>query len=317
MLVADSISAAMDAVPSKKELLQKAYLELESHTSALVNFKTQWKELQDHFDNLEELMNKRSQELGIKIKETKVGKSQAATNGSSPAESKKAAEKTAEKAAEKTTEKATEKDAKPRAEFKTLCEKMDAEGLVKFLVEKKKDLSALRNEAPGALKAAPKPAELVLKALEGFHNEEHKSDKEHTLFMQRRRAGVLLLETLPAVVKAEAMPADVKKTARKLAGEWKVKIKPVDSSYLEAHAFLQLLICYGLASEFKGDGNLVDLVVAVARRQQAPELCRNLGLNDKMPGIFSMPLICFLFLSARALGLHLVLFIQGYSIYIY
>ncbi|GLJ45726.1 hypothetical protein SUGI_0962300 [Cryptomeria japonica] len=276
MSVVDSISAAMGEVSAKRELLQKAYLELESHTSALVNFKTQWKELQDHFDTLEELMNKRSQELGIKIEEPKVAKSQAAVKGSSPAEAKKGADKI--------TDKAT--DVKPRAEFKNLCEKMDAEGLLKFLVEKKKDLAALRNEAPGALKAAPKTAMLVLKALEGFFNQEQKSDKEHTLFLQRRRAGILLLETLPSVVKAEAMPAEAKKTARKLAGEWKAKIiKPADASYLEAHAYLQLLISYGLASEFRNDANLVDLIVVVARRNQAPEVCRNLGLQDKMTDI--------------------------------
>lgn len=40
MLVIDSISAAMDAVASKKEWLHKAYLE----------------ELEDHFNDLENLM---------------------------------------------------------------------------------------------------------------------------------------------------------------------------------------------------------------------------------------------------------------------
>ncbi|KAH9328932.1 hypothetical protein KI387_001040 [Taxus chinensis] len=281
MSVAESISAAMDAIATKKERLQKVYSELESHTSALVNFKIQWKELQDHFDNLEELMKKRSEELGIKVKETKATKPKAVVPGSSPASAKKTTEKTAEKAAEKKTD----KEVKPRQEFRTLCEKMDAEGLLKFLVDNKKDVAALRSEAPGALKAALKPAELVLKVLEGFHAEGKKSEKEFSLFMQRRRAGVLLLETLPAVVKAEDVPFEVKKLAKKMAVEWKANTKTGEGSYLEAHAFLQLLISYGIVSEYRGDHILEDFVVAIARRKQAPELCRNLGLADKMPDI--------------------------------
>jgi hypothetical protein len=58
----------MDAEASKKERLHKAFLELQFHSSALVNFTVQWKELEDHFNELEKLMQKRFEELGRKGK---------------------------------------------------------------------------------------------------------------------------------------------------------------------------------------------------------------------------------------------------------
>uniref|UniRef100_A0A0C9RXX4 FRIGIDA-like protein n=1 Tax=Wollemia nobilis TaxID=56998 RepID=A0A0C9RXX4_9CONI len=260
MSVAD-ISAAMDAVAAKKESLRKAYLELESHSSALVNFKIQWKELQDQFDSVEELLKKRCEVLGIEAEEIKTSKPLEA-NG-------------------------VKEEVKARPEFKSLCEKMNAEGLKNFLVENKRDLAGLRNEAPAALRAAPKPAELVLRCLEGFYSE-GKGEKDEALFVKRRRAAVLVLETLPAVVKEGDVPAEAKKAAKKLAEEWKEKMKmgggDASGNYLEAHAFLQLLASYGIAKEFKDDF-VRDCVVAVSGRKQAPELCRTLGLSGKMSDI--------------------------------
>ena len=50
--------------------------------------------------------------------------------------------------------------------LKFLCEKMDAEGLWKFIVEHRKDVTALRAELPSALESAIDPARLVLQAIE-------------------------------------------------------------------------------------------------------------------------------------------------------
>jgi len=97
MSVASSISVAMDAEESTKERLPKALLELQFQSSALVNFTVQWKELEDHFNELEKLMQKRFEELGRKGTENEMEKKSAAEkssgNPSNEKEKKIAAEK--------------------------------------------------------------------------------------------------------------------------------------------------------------------------------------------------------------------------------
>ena len=59
---------------------------------------------------------------------------------------------------------------------------------------------------------------------------------------------------------------------------------------LDAQAFLQLLATFGLSSEFE-DEEMLKLVYAVCRRKQTPALCRELGLENKMPGNPSLSLL--------------------------
>ncbi|GLJ22937.1 hypothetical protein SUGI_0432680 [Cryptomeria japonica] len=68
-----------------------------------------------------------------------------------------------------------------------MCKKMDVEGLLSFLVDKKKDLMVLCWKVQGVLKVAPKVIQLMLKALKWFHMEGNQSEKEHSLFMQQRK----------------------------------------------------------------------------------------------------------------------------------
>ena len=53
----------------REERLQKVFLELESHSSALVNFTVEWKELEDLFNDLERTLHKRFEDLGQRGKE--------------------------------------------------------------------------------------------------------------------------------------------------------------------------------------------------------------------------------------------------------
>ena len=55
---------------------------------------------------------------------------------------------------------------------------------------------------------------------------------------------------------------------------------------LEAHAFLQLVATFGIDGCFLKE-DLIKLVPMVARRRQAADLCRFLGLSEKMPGLDS------------------------------
>eukprot|EP01018_Ginkgo_biloba_P014806 Gb_24860 [translate_table: standard] len=63
-----SIAAAMESTASKKEQLQKAFLELESHRGALANCTIQWKELEQYFSSLDEAVKKKLDELTEKEK---------------------------------------------------------------------------------------------------------------------------------------------------------------------------------------------------------------------------------------------------------
>jgi hypothetical protein len=86
----------------------------------------------------------------------------------------------------------------------------------------------------------------------------------------------------------QMLAADVKERAKKIAFEWKSKLDSLDidasnGNCLEAHAFLQLLATFGIFAEFNED-ELCKLLPSVSRRRQTPELCRLLGLSQKMPG---------------------------------
>jgi hypothetical protein len=82
---------------------------------------------------------------------------------------------------------------------------------------------------------------------------------------------------------------DVKDQAKAIAEEWKPKLDSLDvdannGNSLEAHAFLQLLATFGIASDFDVE-EISRLIPMVSRRRQAAELCRFLGLSERMPGL--------------------------------
>ena len=77
-----------------------------------------------------------------------------------------------------------------------------------------------------------------------------------------------------------------------IAEEWKIKIAEVDldapDGYsLEAQAFLQLLTTFNVDLAHDED-ELCKIVVAVSRRKQTAELCRSLGLTERIPGRYPL-----------------------------
>nr|ABK24802.1 unknown [Picea sitchensis] len=252
----------MDAEASKKERLHKAFLELQSHSSALVNFTVQWKELEDEFNELEKL---------IRFEES-TGNS----NKTSPA---------------------LKYDVKPCPQLKSLCEKMDGEGLKKFLANSSSDFTVSRNEASAALRCAADPAKLVLQALKGFYPAGNGRELSIDLVPQRYACN-LLLESLPSVLSPDEVSSEAKKDAQKIAAAWKSKLNLDAESQIktvEVHAFLQLLVSYGISKEFKDD-DLFELVLRISRHPETPdlrisrhpelpELCRALQISHKIPDV--------------------------------
>lgn len=360
----------MEDLDSKKERLQKAFVDLDEHREALTKCTIQWKELEEHFASLEMNVQKKLEDLEererafeVKTKETQdildkreqsiAAKEQASLarvqeqkdaalaaifeerqklkedscdgvekkqptdeDGKKQSDKEKAngrvnpdvpsADDRAEVNSNKEagTSPKSKSDAKAqaqvRSELKTLCESMDSKGLVKYIVEHRKDAAGLRSEVPSALNSAIDPSRLVLESLEGFYPPELKlpgnqGDKKESGLPAQRRACILLLESLVTVladpvlgVEHLVVPSNIKEQAKMIADEWKSKIDlegdAANGNSLEAQAFLQLLATFGVASEFNQD-DLCKLVLAVARRRQTPELCRSLGLTSKMPDL--------------------------------
>ncbi|KAK8583074.1 hypothetical protein V6N13_021791 [Hibiscus sabdariffa] len=182
-----------------------------------------------------------------------------------------------------------------------LCENMDSEGLQKFISDNRKNLASLREEIPWALKAAASPARLVLESLEGFYLSEvlNVDGKKDSNLLGLRRTCIMLMEclsfllsTLDIVSVSALISEDIKDQAKLIAEEWKPKLDSLDmdasnGNSLEAHAFLQLLATFGIASDFNEE-ELSRLIPMVSRRRQAADLCRSLGLSEKMPGVIEV-----------------------------
>ncbi|KAE8730555.1 FRIGIDA-like protein 3 [Hibiscus syriacus] len=182
-----------------------------------------------------------------------------------------------------------------------LCEEMDSEGLHKFISDNRKNLAALKEEIPWALKAAASPAHLVLESLKGFYpfealNVDRKKDSN---LLGLRRTCIMLMECLSFLVSnmdmvsvSAVISEDIKEQAKLIAEEWKPKLDALDldssnGNSLEAHAFLQLIATFGIASDFNEE-ELSRLIPMVSRRRQTADLCHSLGLSEKMPGVIEV-----------------------------
>ncbi|CAH9075353.1 unnamed protein product, partial [Cuscuta epithymum] len=177
-------------------------------------------------------------------------------------------------------------------ELVRLCKEMDSDGLHKFISDNRKNLAAIREEIPQALMAAANPASLVLDSLKGFYNSEVsvQDAKKDAILLGIRRTCIMLMECLCML--STFIPENMKERAKAVAEEWKPMLDEldVDANYgnsLEAHAFLQLVATFCINSAFHQE-DLIKLIPMVSRRRQMADLCRSLGLADKMPGVINV-----------------------------
>jgi len=130
--------------------------------------------------------------------------------------------------------------------MKFLFEKMDTEGLWKFIVEHRKDVTALRAELPSALESTIDPTWLVLQALEGFYDKgSGKMEKKDSGLADQRRACSLLLESLLPLLEDPIMGAEwpvvspsTKERARVIANEWNSRIDVDADQLIGPHTLL-------------------------------------------------------------------------------
>ncbi|CAO2826470.1 unnamed protein product [Amaranthus hypochondriacus] len=186
-------------------------------------------------------------------------------------------------------------------ELVKLCGEMNAEGLHDFISDNRKNLASMREEIPQALKAATDPARLVLDSLNNFYRGDvtNLDAKKDSNLLGLRRTCIMLMEclsdlflSLDAASVSKIVSANVKARAKAIAEAWKPRLNELDieagsGNSLEAHAFLQLLSTFSIASDFDAE-ELIKLVPLVSRRRQAADLCRSLGLSNKMAGVIEV-----------------------------
>ncbi|XP_057961047.1 FRIGIDA-like protein 5 isoform X2 [Malania oleifera] len=154
----------------------------------------------------------------------------------------------------------------PRSELKTLCANMDSKALVSFL--NLNNLKTVRNEVGDAFLFAPDAAKLVLDAMD-----ELKSGDGWL-------SCVVMLEELMRV--SLQIKDEVRKEARRLAGEWRKRLVVGNSDSHEVYAFLQFLGTFCLQSGFDTD-ELFDFLEILPGWKKAVHLFRVLRFEDKVP----------------------------------
>uniref|UniRef100_A0A7N0UNH7 FRIGIDA-like protein n=1 Tax=Kalanchoe fedtschenkoi TaxID=63787 RepID=A0A7N0UNH7_KALFE len=186
-------------------------------------------------------------------------------------------------------------------EMVKLCAEMNPKSLHKFISDNRKNLIILRRELPYALKAAESPATLVLDSLAGFYCTDvpNEDGKKNANLLGLRRTCIMLMECMSILltdskigVDSEFLSENVKEKAKEIAAEWKPKLDALDAeasngNSLEAHAFLQLIATFDIASDFNQE-DISKYLPMVSRRRQTAGLFRILGFTQKIPGLIEV-----------------------------
>ncbi|KAL1539662.1 FRIGIDA-like protein 5 isoform X1 [Salvia divinorum] len=147
--------------------------------------------------------------------------------------------------------------------------------LVKLIRLPEKDLELMGRNFYKILSISSDPAKLVIEALQGF--------EEFCLgtFDVERRATILLLDQL-AKLSPKIQPC-VTQEATKLACLWKLETSISAGSPTKALAFLHLLAVYGISYSFDRN-ELLSFLKLAEKHKHTPNLCRTLGLTERVPG---------------------------------
>ncbi|XP_057966410.1 truncated FRIGIDA-like protein 1 [Malania oleifera] len=265
MATMDTISAALKLADAKKSSLRKAFDDLQAVAPSLSSFNLSWSDIDAHFTQIQTHLLQRFKQLETLAAQLPL-KSSAVDPSPSSAPPAKITSAVAPGA---------------RPELKALCGAMNGVGLMKFLCEHRQERHSIRSEIPEALRCASDPAALVLDTMGGFYPPYSRGDKDPELYTTRMNC-ILLLEEL-VTMKLEIGP-EVREKAKELAAEWKGKVTRGGENPLEALGFLNLLMTYGLGSEFDVE-EFLEFFVITSRYGRAVQLCRVLLTMEKMPNL--------------------------------
>lgn len=278
----NTISTALNLVDSKKENLKKAFDDLQSLLSPLP---FAWSDLDSHFTSLHHTLSHRlhllqSQTLTLTttpIPDPPAQTPNEANFSSNPKNPSSNHDESSPGVSPQNDD--VPGPVAPGNELVVLCEKMDGVGLRNYVNDNFLDMARVQVELPGAFRHAPDAGVMVLDALEGFHGDGSRS-KNWELRNMRKSCVVLLRQFRVAAL---SVSAEASLRAVKLAQAWKEKLVGDDNNACEALGLLHLIAAFGLVSEFSWD-ELVDFSVLAPVNEEFPELCRAVGLTEKVPG---------------------------------
>lgn len=289
-----------------------SFEEFQRQTSLMTSCTLLWKELSDHFTNIEEDLRRKSEALKRKIQvlddQTKhslevLKKRDVTVEGSveiameRAEDSKKAALSLLEDEEREISDGEVDDGEVDDGEgllmkLRGFCVRMDYERFWRFVTVRKKELDLLRAKIPLALANCVDPPRFVLEAISKVFPVDKRSDKCERV-NDLGWACVLLLESLIPVVVDPLIGKDrllvtptVRERAEGIAETWKRSLEErggiENVKTPDVHTFLQHLVSFGIVKE-EDMGLYRKLVVGSAWRKQMPKLAVSLGLGDDMP----------------------------------
>ncbi|KAJ3705635.1 hypothetical protein LUZ61_009340 [Rhynchospora tenuis] len=285
-LSSSAVQASFEALEKQRELI---------NTCTLL-----WKELSEHFTSLEKGLDNKSESLKTKRRFLEVRTKRAldtlrrredsidsSVNGAISAVEKR------RRASIEVVESDQGSDAADLAEkLKFLCAKMDSSGFLDLVLSKRKEADLLRVEVPLALEKCVDPARFVVDAMCVIFPVDKREVKTPN---DVAWACVLVLESLEPVVADPELgsarplvPRSMRDKARAMANAWKEGLEArggvEGSKPADAHAFLQLVVTFGIVSR-EEKGLYRKIVVSFSRRRQMPKIALAVGLEDEMDDI--------------------------------
>ncbi|EEF48280.1 FRIGIDA-like protein 4a [Ricinus communis] len=285
---------------------QKFIEDLEAQKTILSSCTQLFTTLTSHFTSLQQSLTVKSQSLDSKFQSLQ-------SNSNQTLESLSHRETSIPERESAAAAKIEEQKVKALAEFeksqkydnlsdylKSISRKMDASGLLKFVISKRKESVSLRAEISPAIMEAVDPAMLILDAVDEFVN----SKIEKVGVTDKRWACGMLVQVLFPEMSSGCFGGKCKgpkfsrsavERAGKILERWKGMEEKVNGEEggggssgvvgpAEAVMFLQMVVVFGLKARFDEE-YLRKLVMENATRRDMAKLAVAVGFGEKMEGM--------------------------------
>ncbi|KAL2543912.1 FRIGIDA-like protein 4a [Forsythia ovata] len=171
--------------------------------------------------------------------------------------------------------------------FRVYCRRMDSDGLVKFMIAKRKEASAFKPEIAAAAEECVDSMRLVLDAVEDFVGV--KMEGKPGIVDKRWACALLIQSMVPLSLDGGGVGRNLKERAATVLERWR-KVTGADEEGSggigsgEASMFLQMVIGFGLKEKFE-EKFLKNLVVDFAARKDMPKFAMTLDFGKQLEDI--------------------------------
>ncbi|GAV79504.1 Frigida domain-containing protein [Cephalotus follicularis] len=277
-------------VTTTTDRVEKFISDLEVEKTLITSCTQLFTTLTNHLASLQNSLSTKSQSLESKLQTLESTSHRSLHSFSLRENSIPERESAAATRIEELRESALSEFQKPRASLdlsdslRSFSRKMDASGLLKFIVSKRKESVALRAEISKAVAEAVDPPRLLLDALD-----EYVANKIEKVGVTDKRwaCGILVQAIFPEVVGNKdggpEFSQSLLERARGIVEKWK-GVLDGEVGPAEAVMFLQTVVGFGLQSRFDQDF-FRKMVMDFAARRDMAKLASGLGFAEKLPDI--------------------------------